>query len=284
MSSAGRSFDYCLPNREHSTETPPPAGPKHQCGKIRQSLNGDGFRQTNGRKNGKIEPNSTHHHIDSIERQSELPQTITVLVADDHPVVREGLITLINRQPNMHVIAEASNGREAVEIFFAQAPVVALLDLRMSVMDGIEAVTSICRKDPAARIAIITSFQNEEDVYRVLRAGAQGYILKDAPVNELIQCIRAVGRGNTWIPPQVGAKLAKRVGDQSLTPRETEVLHAVVAGNSNKEIGVLFNISEATVKVHMTHILEKLKVTGRTEAINVAVKRGLVRLDDSLAA
>jgi two-component system, NarL family, response regulator len=209
--------------------------------------------------------------------------TLTVLVADDHPVVREGLVTLINRQPDMRVIAQASNGREAAEKFLALHPDIALIDLRMSVMDGIEAVNEICAKDPKARIAIITSYQSEEDIYRALRAGAQGYILKDASIDELVRCIHAVVGGKNWIPPQVGAKLAKRLVDQELTRRETEVLHALAAGKGNKEIGSLLNISEATVKVHMTHILEKLKVTGRTEAINVAAKRGLIRLDGAAA-
>jgi DNA-binding NarL/FixJ family response regulator len=209
---------------------------------------------------------------------TEVKKSFTVLVADNHPVVREGLVALINRQPDMRVIAEAGNGRQAVEAFFAQRPDIALLDLRMPMLDGIDAVISICEKDPAARIAIVTSYQDEEDIYRALRAGAQGYILKDAPVDQLVECIHAVGEGRTWIPPQVGAKLAKRIADRELTRRESEVLHVVAAGKSNKDIGSALDISEATVKVHMTHILEKLKVSGRTEAINVAVRRGLVRL------
>ena len=211
--------------------------------------------------------------------EAEPARVLTVLVADDHPVVREGLATLIDRQPDMRVIAQAGNGREALEKFIAQHPDVALLDLRMPVMDGIETVMSICEKDPTARIGIITSYQNQEDIYRALRAGARGFILKDATPDELAGCIHAIACGKTWIPPQVGAMLAKRVADRELTRRETEVLRLVTAGKSNKEIGVAFDISDATVKVHMTHILEKLRVSGRTEAINVAVKRGLVRLD-----
>jgi two-component system, NarL family, response regulator len=206
-------------------------------------------------------------------------RTITVLVADDHPVVCAGLVALIDRQPDMHVVAEAGNGREAMEKFLAERPDVALLDLRMPIVDGIETVMSICERDPAAHLGIITSCQNEEDIYRAVRAGALGFILKDAAPDELARCIKAMARGETWVPPLVGAMLAKRVADMELTRRETEVLNLVVSGKSNKEIGVAFDISEATVKVHMTHILEKLKVTGRTEAINVAVKRGLVRLD-----
>ena len=228
-------------------------------------------------------PDPENHSVVSIRPDIEKAQAITVLVADDHPVVREGLVALLNRQANMRVVAEATNGREAIEEFFAHRPKVALLDLRMAVMDGIEALSSICEQDPMCRIVIISSYQNEEDIYRALRVGARGYILKHASVEELVECVRTVVSGRTWIPPLVGAKLAKRIGDRDLTPREGDVLGAVVTGKSNKEIGTTFNISESTVKVHMTHILEKLKVTGRTEAINVAVKRGLVRLEDSLA-
>lgn len=206
-------------------------------------------------------------------------KSFTVLVVDDHPVVREGLIALINRCPEMRVIGEASNGQEAVEQFLAQRPDIALLDLRMPIMGGIEAVTAIREKSHSARLVILTTYQSEEDVYRALHAGAQGYILKDVPATELIDCIRAVGAGKTWIPPGVGARLAKRVAHKQLTPRETEVLHTMATGKSNKEIGVTFNISEATVKVHVTHILEKLKASGRTEAVGLALRRGLVRLD-----
>jgi two-component system NarL family response regulator len=205
------------------------------------------------------------------------------LVADDHPVVREGLIALINRHSDMQVVSEASNGREAVDRFFAEGPDIALIDLRMPVLDGVQTVISICERDPLARLVIVTTFQSEEDIYRALRAGAQGYVLKDSTADELVDCIHAVMAGRTWIPPGVGAKLAKRVSDQELTAREMDVLSALVVGKSNKEIGVTFNISEATVKVHVTHILEKLKAGGRTEAIGVALKRGLVRMDGAAA-
>jgi two-component system, NarL family, response regulator len=250
--------------------------------RIREILTAkDSSRGVRVRENGQTMPNREHEEVVSEQRENGQAQTIKVLVADDHPVVREGLTALINRQDNMCVIAEAGNGRDAREKFLAQRPDVTLLDLRMSIMNGIETAMSICEQDPKARLVIITSFESEEDIYRALRAGVQGYILKDATTDELAECIRAVANGKTWIPPQVGAKLAKRVADQELTRREMHVLQAVAGGKSNKEIGVALNISEATVKVHMTHILEKLKVTGRTEAINVAVKRGLVRLDEA---
>jgi two-component system, NarL family, response regulator len=211
--------------------------------------------------------------------EAEPSSRISVLVADDHPVVREGLVSLLSRQPDMYIVAQACNGREAIDKFVAHQPDVALLDLRMPLMDGVDAVMSICEKHPAARIIIITSYQNEEDVYRALRAGALGFILKDSTPDELASCIRSVARRETWIPPQVGAMLARRVAERELTRRETDVLGLVAEGKSNKEIGVAFDISEATVKVHITHLLDKLGVSGRAEAINVAVKKGLVRLD-----
>ena len=204
---------------------------------------------------------------------------LTILVADDHPMVREGLVTVINRQSDMRVVAEAANGREAVEKFVELRPDISLLDLRMPVMDGIEAAMSIYEHASVARLVIVTSYESEEDIYRALQAGAQGYVLKDAPVEDLINCIYTVLDGKTWIPPVVGAKLAKRVTERSLTTREMEVIRALAKGKSNKEIGVALNISEGTVKVHVTHMLEKLKVTGRTEAIGAAVKRGLVTMD-----
>lgn len=206
-------------------------------------------------------------------------EPLTVLVADDHPVVREGLVALINRQAGMRVVGEAGNGREAVERFIAQRPSVAFLALRMPVMDGVDAVQAIREKVPTARLVIFTSYQMEEAIYRALQAGASGYVLKDTPPEDLIECIRSVSNGGTWISPAVAAKLAKRVAARDLTPREMEVLRLVARGKSNKEVGVALNISEATVKVHVTHILEKLKVTGRTEAIGVAVQRGLVDLE-----
>lgn len=210
--------------------------------------------------------------------EAEVPKSLTILIADDHPVVREGLVALINREPDLQVIAQARDGHEALEQFLVHHPDVVLLDMRMPVMDGIGTLMAICEKDAAARVCIVTSYQNEEDVYRALRAGAQGFVLKEASGIELVECIRAIAAGSTWVPPRVGAMLAKRVADRDLTRRETDVLQLVAKGKSNKEIGVAFDISEATVKVHVTHMLEKLKASGRTEAINLGVKKGLIRL------
>jgi two-component system NarL family response regulator len=210
--------------------------------------------------------------------EAEVPKSSTILIADDHPVVREGLVSLISREPDLRVIAQARDGQEALEQFFVHHPDVVLLDMRMPIMDGIGTLMAICEKDAAARVCMVTSYQNEEDVYRALRAGAQGFVHKEASAIELVECIRTIAAGSTWVPPRVGAMLAKRVAERELTRREADVLRLVANGKSNKEIGVAFDISEATVKVHVTHILEKLKASGRTEAINVGVKKGLIRL------
>jgi two-component system NarL family response regulator len=187
------------------------------------------------------------------------------------------MAAVIDRQMDMKVIAEASSGHDAVDQFLAEMPDVCLLDLRMPMGDGIDALRAIQGKVPDARAVILTSYESNEDIYRSLQAGAQGYLFKSCAKDELLECIRAVASGSSWIPPFVGAKLAKRVVAEDLTKREADILGALAIGRSNKEIGTLFAISEATVKVHMTHILEKLRVSSRAEAINVATVRGLVR-------
>jgi two-component system, NarL family, response regulator len=228
---------------------------------------------------------TTNRNADDYRGSSEfVRKPYTVLIADDYPIMREGLAMLINRRSDMQVIAEASDGREAVEKYVAKSPDVALLELRLPLMDGLETVIAICAKAPAARLVVFTTYQGEEDIYRALRAGAYGYLFKNTSLNELVECILAVAQGNRWIPPAVAARLGKRVADRGLTTRETQVLRAVTSGKSNKEIGGALDISESTVKVHMTHILEKLNVAGRTEAISVAVRRGLVHMDPAEAA
>lgn len=216
---------------------------------------------------------------DSSEAFEIAEEPYTLLIADDQPIVREGLAALINRRSDMRIVAQASNGREAVEKYLQQPPDVALLELKLPLMDGVEVAKSINAKVPAARLVVFTTCQGDEDIYRALKAGVYGYIFKNTALNELVECIRAVAQGRRWIPPAVAAQLGKRVADRGLTVRETEVLRAVTNGKSNKEIGAALDISEATVKVHVTHILEKLNVTGRTEAINVAVRRGLIHMD-----
>ena len=204
---------------------------------------------------------------------------LKVLVADDHPVVRKAVVDVINNEPDMRVICESGDGRDAVKKAAAERPDVCLLDLRMPEMDGIQVMKAIQERVPNAKLIIFSSYNTQEDVFRAIEAGAQGYVLKEAPVEDIIASVRAVAGGGIWMPQKVGAKLAKRVSDHDLTPREREVLRVLAVGKSNKEIGAIFNISEATVKVHVTHILEKLHVSSRGEAVNVAAKRGFVRIE-----
>jgi two-component system NarL family response regulator len=201
-----------------------------------------------------------------------------VLIADDHPVVREGLVALINRRPDMVVVAEVSNGREAVEQFLRHRPDVALLDLRMPEMDGVDAIAAIRQKIPTARLIVLTTFDEDEDIYRGLRAGAKAYLLKDAPRDDLLKCIRAVHEGQTIIPPSIAAKLADRLTTSELTRREIQVLQLVADGKGNKEIAVALSISEGTVKTHVSSILAKLEAADRTHAVTIALRRGILRL------
>jgi DNA-binding NarL/FixJ family response regulator len=204
---------------------------------------------------------------------------ILVLVADDHAIVREGLQALISRAPDMKVVGEAANGLEAVDHSVRQKPDVALIDLRMPELDGIHAIATIREKAPEVRTIILTTFSGDDDIYRALRAGAKAYLLKDSPREELLSCIRAVAQGNTWISPQAAAHLTARIGQGSLTDRELEVLQWMASGKSNKEIAVKLDISEGTIKVHVSHILRKFGVTGRTEAVAMAAKRGFVHME-----
>jgi two-component system NarL family response regulator len=206
-------------------------------------------------------------------------QPIRILIADDHPVVRQGLVALINRQPGMLVVAEAATGREAVDAFQAHQPDVALIDLRMPDADGVEAITRIRALFSGARLIILTTYDAEEDIYRGLRAGAMAYLLKDAPPQELLDAIRAVANGQKRIPPVVAAKLAERMMNPELTLREHDVLRLIVAGQSNKEIGGSLTISEGTVRTHVQSILSKLGAQDRTQAVTIALRRGLVRLE-----
>jgi len=201
-----------------------------------------------------------------------------VLVADDHQVVREGLVAIITREPDMTVVAEAGNGRQAVEQFFRHRPDVALMDLRMPEMDGVEAITAIREKNADARIVVLTTFDGDEDIYRGLRAGAKAYLLKDATGEELLECIRNVNRGKMCVPPTIAAKLAGRLSASELTARELEVLELMAEGRSNREIAHSLTITEGTVKAHVNNILNKMNVSGRTEAVTIAIKRGIVHL------
>ena len=203
---------------------------------------------------------------------------IRILIADDHPVVREGLVALITRREDMIVVAEASNGWELVAEFLHHRPDVTLVDLRMPEMDGVDAIAAIRERAPSARVIVLTTYDDDEDIQRSLRAGAKAYILKDTPREELMECIRAVHEGRTLIPPAIAAKLAETLGAPPLTPREIEVLGLVANGKSNKEIARTLFITEGTVKSHLNAMLRKLDAADRTQAVTIALKRGLLRL------
>ena len=203
----------------------------------------------------------------------------SVLVVDDHALVRTGVANIISQEPDLHVVAEAGNGEEAVEAFRRHRPDVTLLDLRMPVMEGVEAVRQIRAIDPAARVIVLTTYDTDDEIARALKAGAKAYILKDITASALIACIHDVLAGKTYLAPAAAAKLAERVTQVQLTPRELAALRSLADGRSNKEIATALDISERTVKTHLAHLFEKLGVTSRTEAIKVASRRGLVRLD-----
>lgn len=205
--------------------------------------------------------------------------SIRVLITDDHPVVREGLASIIDRREDMMTVGQAGNGVEAVDLFRQHRPDIVLMDLRMPQMDGVTAISQIRQEAPDARIIVLTTYDGEEDIYRGLQAGAKGYLLKDAPREELLETIRAVHNGQTHIPSPVAVKLASRISQSPLTPREVEVLRLMVGGNSNQEIANALFIAEGTVKAHVNSILDKMKVNDRTQAVTAAIRRGLVHLD-----
>ena len=207
-----------------------------------------------------------------------MSETIRLLIADDHPVVRDGVAAIINQHPDLRIVAKASNGHEAIAAFEKHDPDVALVDLRMPDMDGIEVIRVIRAKKGEARIIVLTTFDAEEDVASAMRAGAKGYLLKDCPRKDLVEAIRAVHSGSTWIAPPIGSKLMERMSRDHLTPRELEALRLLAAGKSNKEIAAALVIAEGTTKIHLNKLFQKLGVSSRTEALAEAVKRGLVRL------
>lgn len=205
-------------------------------------------------------------------------QKISVMVIDDQAVVRQGFVALINTVADMEVIAEGINGQQAIELYRQHKPDVMLMDLRMPVLGGVEAISIIRREFPDARLIVLTTYDGDEDIYRSLQAGARGYLLKDVFFEELEAAIRTVHAGSRHIPATIAERLAERVGGSDLTAREMEVLELIVRGQSNKEIGGSLNISEATVKSHINNILSKLGVSDRTQAATTALQRGLVHL------
>jgi len=203
---------------------------------------------------------------------------IRVILADDHPVVRDGLAAIVNQQPDMQVVAEAGDGEEALKLFDEHLPDVMVLDLRMPKRDGVAVVQSVLEKHPKARMLIMTTFDGDEDIFRSLSQGAKGYLLKDAPRAEILSAIRAVSEDRPYTSSSVAAKALQRMAKPSLTQREMSVLQEIAQGRSNKDIARRLSITEGTAKTHVKSILTKLDAISRTEAVAVAHKRGLIHL------
>jgi len=205
-------------------------------------------------------------------------EQIKLLVVDDHPVVRTGLVEILHSDSRLHVVAQAGSGREAIAQFSVTRPDVVLMDLRMPDMSGVEAIERIRQVDPDARVIIVTAVDGEDDIYRGLRAGAKGYILKDAPPPEVIDAVLMTMQGRRYLAPSVAAKLADHLDSNQLSEREVEILQWIATGLSNKGIARKAGITEGTVKFHVNNILSKLQCASRTEAVSLALKRGLIHL------
>jgi len=204
---------------------------------------------------------------------------IRILLADDHTVMRQGLRELLGRQAGLTIVGEASNGHEAVELYRDYLPDVLLTDIEMPLMDGITALAAIRSEYPDARGLLLTMHAREGDILRGMRAGAMGYVLKDAPLDTLLEAIHVVSTGRHWVAPAVGAKLAVRMAGAELTARELDVLQQLAKGKSNQEVAAALTMSEGTVKFHINHLLQKLGAADRTQAVLTALKRGFASLD-----
>jgi two-component system, NarL family, response regulator len=204
------------------------------------------------------------------------PRQITILTVDDHPILREGIAAVIQGEKDMIIVGEASNGREAIEMFRTKRPDVTLMDLQMPDLNGIDTIAIIRQQHPEARIIVLTTYEGDILARRALKAGATGYILKDMIRAELLKAIRAVHLGRRYIPPKIAAELAEHYAEDDLSEREIAVLREVARGRSNKIIASHLSISEATVKAHLSHILVKLGASDRTHAVNIAMARGFL--------
>ncbi len=203
---------------------------------------------------------------------------ITVLIVDDHPVVRDGLTAMLSAEPDIRLVGEAGTGAEAIAMIEALRPSTVVVDLLLPDMGGAEIIRRVCSQSSDTGFVVLTSVAGDEEIYRALEAGARGYLFKDMARKELIQAIRAVHRGQRYIPAQVGSKIAENLPRTDLSPRELEVLQLVAVGMRNKEIAYELGITEATVNTHMKHILEKLHASDRTQAKTTALHRGVIRL------
>jgi two-component system NarL family response regulator len=206
-------------------------------------------------------------------------QSIRVLVVEDHHVVRQGLVALLNVVDGLEVVGEAADGVDAIAQFRKCQPDITLVDLRLPRLSGVEVIERVSMETPQARFIVLTTYDGDEDIYRALQAGAKAYLLKGMTSEELIATIRMVHAGKSYIPPEIAQKLAERMGVEELTPREFDVLEQIVHGKSNKEIATELEISEATVKTHINSLLGKLGVTDRTQAATAAIQRGIVTLE-----
>jgi DNA-binding NarL/FixJ family response regulator len=209
---------------------------------------------------------------------SSVPNVIRILAADDHPLLRKGIASLVNGEPDMKLIAEASNGEEAVEKFRLHRPDVTLMDLQMPGLNGIEAIIRILGEFPGARIIVLTTYKGDAQVKGALRAGARAYVLKGNVHLELLETIRTVHEGRKKIPPEIATELAEHATEDDLSVREIEVLRLIAAGNSNKEIAEHLSIGEGTVKSHVSNILSKLSASDRAHAVTIGLKRGIIEL------
>jgi len=206
------------------------------------------------------------------------PTQIRVLSIDDHPLVREGLAALINDQADMRVVGQGSTGHEAIQLFREHQPDVALMDVRLPDMSGIDAMITIRGEFPEARIIMVTSSEGDVEMQRALAGGARGFMLKSMPPKDLIEAIRKVHAGKKAIPTEIASRLVNHMSDEAITPREVEILQQIAEGNRNRDIAQRLFISEGTVKVHIQHIMEKLGANDRTQAITIAVRRGIIHL------
>lgn len=221
-------------------------------------------------------PSSSPRH--SQERPISSSTDIRIVIADDHPVVLQGLAALIDCQPGLSIVAQASNGQEAIDRYAEYQPDVALIDLRMPQVDGVNAIAQIRQAFADARIIVLTTYDRDEDIYRGIQAGAMGYLLKDAEPEELLTAIRTVAAGQRWFASTVGVKLAERTHQSDLSERENEVIRLMALGKTNLEIAELLHISESTVKFHVGNLMTKLKVKDRVQAVLIALRRGIASL------
>jgi len=204
--------------------------------------------------------------------------TIRVFTVDDHPLLSEGIATMINSQKDMVLVGQAASGSEAIQRYREHRPDVTLMDLRLPDLSGIDAMIAIRTEFPDARIVMLTTFEGDVEIQRALEAGARGYLLKNMTPNEILDVVRQVYAGKKRVPPSVAAQLAEHMSDEDLTAREVEVLRKVADGNRNRDIAELLFISEETVKVHIKHIMDKLRAKDRTQAVSIAVRRGIIEL------